>query len=110
MHGKDEIYYKEKLKEDLSQFLAPWAVGDYYKLTFGQCVNRSDIIRFLKTKDYVDFILEIRMQHENDTGVPEDIRRCPRTPRSILIAGDIDAEIDPEVCDEWCLKLKPGEV
>jgi len=58
----------------------------------------------LETKDYVDFILDIKMLHENDTGVPEDIPGiCPRTPRSILIAGDINVEIDPEVCDQWCI-------
>ncbi|MEP7251938.1 MAG: hypothetical protein ABI683_06140, partial [Ginsengibacter sp.] len=35
--GKDESYYREKLKQDIQELLAPWAVGKYDKLTFGQC-------------------------------------------------------------------------
>ena len=64
LKGKDENYYKEQVKEDIRKFLAPWAVGDYYKLTFGQCVYRSDIIQFLETRDYMDFISELKMGKE----------------------------------------------
>ncbi len=33
--GYDESYYKEKIIQDLRVFLAPWAIGEYSKLTFG---------------------------------------------------------------------------
>ncbi|HEY7161878.1 MAG TPA: hypothetical protein VH815_11500, partial [Acidobacteriota bacterium] len=99
--GKDENYYKEKLKQDLREFLAPWAVGQYDKLTFGQCVSRSEIIRFLESRDYVDYILDLRMKHEFP-GSPEVIDKvCPKTPRSILIAGDIDVCIPGNECEQW---------
>jgi hypothetical protein len=106
MLGKDENYYKEKLKDDIRKFIAPWAVGEFYKLTFGQCVNRSDIVQFLETRDYMDFILELNMRHETTEKFPareEDIpvHICPKTPRSILIAGDIDVCIEPQGCEDW---------
>lgn len=102
--GKDENFYKEKLKEDLREFLAPWAVGVYDKLTFGQCINRSDIIRFLESRDYIDYIIELKMRHEDDetnTAPIDQAEVCPVTPRSILIAGDIDVCIQQQDCDSW---------
>lgn len=102
--GKDENFYKEKLQEDLREFLAPWAVGIYDKLTFGQCINRSDIIRFLESRDYIDYIIELKMRHEDDetnTSPVDQAEVCPVTPRSILIAGDIDVCIQQQDCESW---------
>ncbi len=99
--NKDENYYKEQVREDIRTFLAPWAVGDYYKLTFGQCVYRSDIIQFLETRDYIDFIGDLRMagRGEDPDGLLPKV--CPDTPRSILIAGDIEVCIIPAECEDW---------
>lgn len=97
--GKDENYYKEKLKQDLREFLAPWAVGEYDKLSFGQCINQSDIIRFLESRDYIDFIADIKMRHEDKAINEEEV--CPITPRSILIAGNIDVCIQTPGCEDW---------
>jgi hypothetical protein len=99
--GKDENYYKEKLKQDLKEFLAPWAIGQYDKLTFGQCVSRSEIIRFLETRDYIDYILDLKMKHELPGSLTEFEKVCPKTPRSILIAGDIDVCIMSQDCEQW---------
>ncbi|MBA4057801.1 MAG: hypothetical protein C0490_24005, partial [Marivirga sp.] len=93
LQGKDENYYREKVKQDLREFLAPWAVGRYDKLTFGQCVSRSEIIGFLERRDYVDYILDLVMRHDDDAWPDKSEEKelvkpvCPKTPRSILIAG-----------------------
>lgn len=99
--GKDENYYKEKLKEDLRHFLAPWAVGIFSKLSFGECVYRSEIIRFLETTRYVDFITDLRMGKDGELPGPNIHRVCPDTPRSILIAGDIEVCIEKPECIDW---------
>ncbi len=101
MPGKDENYFREKLKQDLKELLAPWAVGKYDKLTFGQCVYRSDIIRFLENTDYVDFINDFQMGKEAEIPKPEFSKICPDTPRSILIAGEIEVCIEPPECEQW---------
>ncbi|HRO45270.1 hypothetical protein [Agriterribacter sp.] len=116
--GKDENYYKEKMKQDLREFLAPWAIGEYDKLRFGQCVGRSEVIRFLETRDYVDYIIDLLMRHDDDpwpdkTKKEELLRPvCPKTPRSILIAGDIDVCIPGKDCEEWgrCFDVQGQEV
>jgi hypothetical protein len=100
MPGKDENYYREKLKQDLRELLAPWAVGKYDKLSFGQCVYRSDVVLFLESRDYVDFISDFKMG--KSTEMPADKSKiCPDTPRSILIAGNIDVCIEPPECEKW---------
>ena len=101
--GKDENYYKEQLKEDLKELLAPWAVGKYDKLTFGQCVYRSDIISFLENTDYVDFVTDFGMSKQTNSPNSSLAKVCPDTPRSILIAGDIEVCINKPDCDEWQL-------
>jgi len=114
--GKEENYYKEQLKEDIKEFLAPWAVGQYDKLTFGQCVYRSDIIRFLENTDYVDFITDFRMFNvsclKDGKKKKEDCdfsKICPDTPRSILIAGDIEVCINKPDCEGWKMCDEKGK-
>ncbi|HEV8084462.1 MAG TPA: hypothetical protein VGP55_14745 [Chitinophagaceae bacterium] len=109
LEGKDENYYREKLKQDLKELLAPWAVGKYDKLTFGQCVYRSDIIRFLENTDYVDFINDFRMGKENQIPVDTSSKICPDTPRSIMIAGDIEIYIDQPDCEDWKICRDPNQ-
>lgn len=101
--GMDENYFREKLKQDLSEFMAPWAIGKYDKLSFGQCVYRSDVIRFLERTGYVDFVLKLEMQHENELKPLDDYPKiCPLSPRSILVAGEINIIIVDEKCPTWC--------
>lgn len=117
--GKDENFYKAKLIQELREFLAPWVVGQYEKLTFGQCIYKSDIVRFLESRDYLDYIIELKVWHEkfekciekdepeengmdeNDTSTICKDKVCPDTPRSILIAGDIDVCIQQQDCETW---------
>lgn len=100
--GKDVRYYKEQLQQDLRGLLAPWTTGEYEQLTFGQCINRSDIIRFLETRDYLDYVLELKMQHEEDgTPLSTLTQVCGKTPRSILIAGQVDVCIAENDCESW---------
>jgi hypothetical protein len=105
--GKDEVYYKEKLNLDIRNFLAPWAIGEFEKLSFGQPVYRSDIIKFLETREYVDYIIDLHMAHD-ESKIPTlslsgklDIVQ-PITARSILTAGSVDICIDDPGCESWC--------
>lgn len=112
--GKDENYYKEKLQQELREFIAPWITGNQENLRFAQCLNRSDFIRFLETRDYVDYITDLKMTHEEDTGgIPTNELQevCPKTPRSILIAGKMDICIQQDDCEKWepCDNAPEGE-
>lgn len=102
--GKDRVFYRNKLAEDLRLFLAPWAVGEFEKLDFGQCVNRSDVVRFIEGRDYVDYIIDLKMMFEEDCSpgkVESQYEVCPLTPRSILVAGEIDVCVPEFDCEQW---------
>jgi len=99
--GKDENYYREKLKEDIRGFMAPWSKGDQEALLFAQSLDRSDLVRFLESLDYVDYVIELKMAHEQ-SGIPSEVAEvCPLTPRSILVAGEIDVCIRQQDCEKW---------
>jgi len=71
-------------------------------------VNRSDVIRFLETRDYLDYVLDWKWRHEEDEVVlvPSDQAEIfPMTPRSILIGGDIDITIVQDDCPKWGAKI-----
>ncbi len=103
---KDEVYYKEQLAEDIRTFLAPWAIGEFEKLSFGQPVSQSDMIRFLESRDYIDYIIDLRMAHEMENVKRKDI--IPVTARSILVAGSVDVCIDQPGCETWCICGDPA--
>jgi len=104
LKGMDEVFYREKLKQDLREFLAPWAIGEFDKLTFGQCIYESDIVGFLESRDYLDYIVELWMKHSDEQGgVMGSMTKvvCPISPRSSLIAGNIDVKIEQADCESW---------
>ena len=111
--GYDKIFYKDQLKEDLREFLAPWAVGNFDKLRFGECINKSNVVQFLETREYVDYITKMEMQNDYyGSGPSENLAQiCPHTPRSILLAGEIRVCIEEEDPDSFdaadCNNIKP---
>lgn len=92
--GLDEEFFQQQVKKDLARWLAPWLTGDMDRFEFGQPLYRSDVIRFLESLYYIDYLLDLEMAHE---GIPTPVDVLePLTPRSILIAGDITVSIpDP---------------
>ena len=95
--GKPQNFYANKLKEDIALFLAPWFVGDMDKLAFGQEVFFSDVVGFIEGLDYVDYIVELKLEGQCEQN-GQVIK--PLTARSILTAGEICVNIDPEECPE----------
>ncbi|MBQ4818578.1 hypothetical protein [Aquimarina sp. MMG016] len=95
--GKSQNFYKQKLKEDITNLLAPWFLGDSEKIAFGMPVLFSDVIGFVEQLDYVDFITSLELSTEGGQSGSE-IK--PLTARSILTAGQICVVIDEEDCPD----------
>ena len=118
---RDQQFYQQQLAIDLAQFLAPWAVGQYDKLSFGQPVYRSDVVGFIENLDYIDYIVQLEMFSEFETAPPlhPHLVIYGKTPRSILIGGDIEVTALLPECDSWdeehpCLmegfKVRPCDI
>jgi hypothetical protein len=103
LQGYDQNFFQQQLATDLSQFLAPWAVGQYSKLTFGQPVYRSDVVGFIESLYYIDYIIKFQMLYEDETTLPlhPHLVIYGKTPRSILIGGDIEVDAHMPKCPKW---------
>ena len=58
----DFNFYKEKLQEEITQFLSPWAWGNTSTIDFGGKVYKSVLINFIEERYYVDFITDVKMK------------------------------------------------
>jgi hypothetical protein len=62
----DFTFYANKLAEEITQFLTPWAYGGNTDIQFGGKILKSDIINFIEERPYVDFITEVKMYHSTN--------------------------------------------
>jgi hypothetical protein len=69
--GRDAGYYGNLLNEEIKRFLSPWAYEEGQDITFGGKVNKSDILVFIESRDYVDFVNNFQLYHIFD-GVDKD--------------------------------------
>ncbi|HEV3325410.1 MAG TPA: hypothetical protein VG052_07375 [Puia sp.] len=79
------------LQQEIRTFLSPWMGGDMDQFQFAQRLYLSDIASLIAQQDYVAYLKFLNMSHaeeEMPSQPPDHID--PRTPRSILIAGDIN--------------------
>ncbi len=89
--GKDENFYSEQLTLDIEGFFAPWLNGRMEDFQFAQRIYLSAIVSFIESRDYIDYIFELRMSRDGEPmadTAPAYID--PLTPRSILVAGSIE--------------------
>ncbi|MEO1259494.1 MAG: hypothetical protein AAFZ15_11885 [Bacteroidota bacterium] len=113
--GNTGPYFIERLEKDIEQFLAPWTKGKVDRLRFGAPLSKSDLISFVESLSYVDFICQIDWAHEFDHGekCQEKPLSCcdpkeesgtliaPLTARSILTAGKIKVCELENHCDSY---------
>ena len=58
---EDNDFYTQQLKEELEQFMAPWAYDPSTDIEFGGKVSKSVLINFIEERSYVDFISCVKM-------------------------------------------------
>jgi Baseplate J-like protein len=87
---KDFTFYANQLREEITQFLSPWASGDNSTIDFGGKVYKSVLINFIEERYYVDFITDVFMYVKVDdvTGESGDMDEITAsTARSILVSA-----------------------
>ena len=87
---KDFNFYRDKLKEEITQFLSPWAYGNTSTIDFGGKIYKSVLINFIEERYYVDFITDVFMYVKVDdttdeSGDMDEISAS--TARSILVSA-----------------------
>ncbi len=114
---KDFNFYSKKLKEEITQFLSPWAFGGTNTIDFGGKIYKSVLINFIEERYYVDYITEVKMYVKVDDLILEsgdiDVVEAS-TGRSILVSAPvskhiihpIDASVDSDLiaCEKKNIK------
>jgi hypothetical protein len=86
---KDFAFYKNKLKEEITAFLSPWAYGNTSTIDFGGKIYKSVLINFIEERYYVDFITDVFMYVKVDDTTNESADMdeiTASTARSILVS------------------------
>ncbi len=65
--GYDAGLYRDKLEQDLIQFLSPWLYDDATEIQFGGSIHKSEIIDFMDELSYVDFVESMELKQDNVT-------------------------------------------
>ena len=69
--GVDAGWYASVLNEDLRRFLSPWSYSQGEDIVFGARVYKSEILGFLESRDYIDYVTDFNLYHSYD-GPPRD--------------------------------------
>ncbi|HEY6505759.1 MAG TPA: baseplate J/gp47 family protein, partial [Chitinophagaceae bacterium] len=59
--GLDAGFYKQQLNKELKAFVSPWAFDSTKEIYFSAVFYKTDIIRFIETRPYVDYISTFEM-------------------------------------------------
>jgi len=57
----DEGYYLHQLNDEINRFLSPWAYDHQADIAFGQRVYANDIVNFIDSLAYVDYVAEMTL-------------------------------------------------
>lgn len=97
---KDFTFYENKLKEEITQFLSPWAFGNTSAIDFGGKIYKSVLINFIEERYYVDFITDVFMYVKVDetTSESSDMDEISAsTARSILVSAQASKHVIHEL-------------
>ncbi len=85
--GLDETIFTNKLKEDITRFLAPWAFDEEARIDFGGSLHESVILDFIEEREYVNYLRDLRIfQKIGDNPRKEVKEAVASTGRSILVS------------------------
>ncbi len=93
--GKPFATFRPILDADLRRYLSPWAFDAALSPGFGGAVIRSDLLRYIESLTYVDYLTELTLAPSTPHGDPASIQRVtPSTPASIVTSAP-SHQIDP---------------
>jgi hypothetical protein len=73
--GFDETFFINKLKQEITRFLSPWAYLGGGSPTFGGKIYKSVLINFIEDRYYVDYVTDFQLFHyyPGQTNAEEDL-------------------------------------
>jgi hypothetical protein len=87
--GYEFNFYSEQLKQQLIEFLSPWAFERERDISFGGRIYKSVLLDFVEDLDPVDYVTDFKMYSYTEGSPKVDVNEAqPETPDAILVSHD----------------------
>jgi len=88
--GYEFNYYSEQLKQELTEFLSPWAYDAEREISFGGKIYKSVLLDFVEERDYVDYVTDFKLySYVGETASYLDLNEVqPTAPDAILVSAE----------------------
>lgn len=81
-------YYSDQLRQEITQFLTPWAYNSGIDIQFGGKIHKSVLIDFIEERPYVDYITDVLIYHDSNPD-NENVGNCDdASPISTITGGE----------------------
>lgn len=91
----DNDFYKKQLKEEIEQYMAPWAYDPLTDIEFGGKVSKSTLIDFIEERPYVDYLSCVKMYQVVEGIKSGDVDETIATSaRSVFVSVKADDEMN----------------
>ncbi|MEI7830112.1 MAG: baseplate J/gp47 family protein [Prolixibacteraceae bacterium] len=86
--GYEFNFYAEKLKDQIKEYLSPWAYASSKEISFGGKIYKSVLLDFVEEIEYVDYLEDFYLYSISElTGQSGDLNEVqPETPDTILVS------------------------
>jgi hypothetical protein len=92
----DNDFYTKQLKEDIEQYLSPWAFDPQTDIEFGGKISKSVLIDFIEERSYVDYLSCVKMYQIVDGAKSSDADEVVATSaRSVFVSVKSEDEFYP---------------
>jgi uncharacterized phage protein gp47/JayE len=87
--GYEFNFYSEELKQQLIEFLSPWAFESDRDISFGGKIYKSVLLDFVEEIESVDYVTDFKMYSYTEGAPKVDTNEAqPETPDAILVSDD----------------------
>ncbi|WP_340200027.1 baseplate J/gp47 family protein [Ascidiimonas sp. W6] len=91
----DTHFYKEKLIDEIKQFLSPWAYNQDSDIRIGGNLHASVLINFIAERPYIDYVANLKLFQSEDGKTFTDVRSInngksivvPSRPDTVMVSG-----------------------
>lgn len=97
----DKELYTQMLKQELEEYLAPWAFDEKTDIEFGGKISKSVLINFIEERSYVDYLSCVKMYRIVDGVKSNDLEEVYATSaRSVFVSVKSDDPVNSHIINE----------
>lgn len=83
--GVDETFHKNRLNQEITEFLSPWAFRPDARPAFNGTVHRSVVVNFVEERPYVDYVTDVELFRKRPMAAEDPVGETVVGSRAISI-------------------------